>query len=236
MATPTPSRADGVRARLRSLRPRRETLLVAGALVVAELLVVAWYLALTGPVADPLSLLYPFVWMDAALLAVWRTPLPAANGPRRVVALGVVAVYGLVVAYVGGLVGPGLAFGGLDVPTSFRVATRLPPGYSPAVVYLGEYLQLSVTPYKLVGYAALSYLLYVTVLDVGSAVGGGRSAVAGLLGLFSCVSCTWPILAAVLTGAFGVGASTVAAFTPELWTSTVVFVATVVLLYWRPTR
>lgn len=220
---------------LHSLRPRRETLLVAGALVLAELLVVGWYVALAGPVGDLPALLYPFVWMDVALLAVWRTPLPRAGGRRRWIALSVVAVYGVALSYFGGLVGPGLAFGSLEVPASTRLALRLPPGYSPALVHLGEYVQLSVTPYKLVGYGALVYLLYATLLDVGSAVGGG-SALAGLLGLFSCVSCTWPILASVLTGAFGVGASAIGAFTPELWLSTVVFVVTVLLLYWRPTQ
>lgn len=207
---------------------------MAGALVVAECIVVGWYVALTGPVADPLSLLYPFVWMDVSLLAVWRTPLPEASRRRRGVALVVVAVYAAVLAYAGGLVGTGLAFSSLDVPASLRVVARLPPGYSPAVVYLGPYLQVSVTPYKLVGYGALSYLLYATLLGLSLGLRGGGSALAGVLGLFSCVSCTWPVVVAVVTGVFGVGAGAVVAFTPELWTSTAVFVVTVVLLYWRP--
>lgn len=219
----------------RSLRPRRATLLVAGALVLAEAIVVAWYVALTGA-GDVLVLLYPFVWMDAAVLAVWRTPRSAADAGRRTAALAVAAVYGVVLAAVGGLVGPGLAFGSLDVSQSLRLVTRLPPGYSPALVYLGEFLHLSVTPYKLVGYGALVYLLYARLLDLRLGLGGGESVLAGLLGLFSCVSCTWPLIAAVLTGALGVSTGAVTAFTPHLWLSTVVFVVTVVLLYWRPTH
>jgi len=213
-------------------RPRRETLLVAGALVLAEVIVLAWYVALVGA-DDLLALAWPFVWMDIGLLAVWRTTPPGAGRRRRRLAVAVAVVYGVVLAYVGGLVGPGIALGSLDVATSARLALRLPPGYSPALVYLGEYVQLSVTPYKLVGYGALSYLLYVTLLDLRL---GGRSLAGGLLGLFTCVSCTWPLVAGVLTGALGVAGSTVTAFTPELWTSTAVFVVTVVVLYWRPTR
>lgn len=219
---------------LATLLPRRETLLVAGALVLAELIVLAWYVSLVGPVVDLASLVYPFVWMDVALLAVWRTAAPPTAAGRRLPVVAVVAVYAVVLSYFGGLVGPGVALSGLDVPTSFRVATRLPPGYSPAVLYLGEYVHLSVTPYKLVGYGALSYLLYVTLVDLRLGLAGGTSAVGAVVGLFSCVSCTWPILAAVVTGSLGVGASTLAAFTPELWQSTAVFVVTVALLYWRP--
>ncbi len=219
---------------LDALRPRRETVLVAGALVLAEAIVLGWYLALVGA-EDVLALVYPFVWMDVALLAVWRTDPPRAERRRRWLALSGAGVYGVVLAYVGGLVGPGLAFGSLDVAGSFRVATRLPPGYSPALVYLGEHLQVTVPPYKFVGYGALVYLLYVTLIDLRLGSSGG-SALAGLLGLFSCVSCTWPVVAAVLSGTLGVSASTLTAFTPELWTSTAVFVVTVALLYWRPTH
>ncbi len=208
---------------------------MAGALVLAEAIALAWYLALVGA-EDVLALVYPFVWMDVALLAVWRTDPPGATRRRRRVALGVAGGYAVVLAYVGGLVGPGLAFGSLDVAGSLRVATRLPPGYSPAVVYLGEYLQVTLPPYKIVGYGALVYLLYVTVLDLRVGTGTGGSALAGLLGLFSCVSCTWPVVAAVASGTLGVSASTLTAFTPELWTSTLVFVVTVGLLYWRPTH
>lgn len=226
--------ATAQRVSLDAVRPRRQTLLVAGALVLAEAIVLAWYLALVGA-EDVLALVYPFVWMDVALLAVWRTDPPRVGRRRRWLALAVAGAYGVVLAYVGGVVGPGLAFGSLDVEGSLRVATRLPPGYSPALVYLGEYLQVTLSPYKIVGYGALVYLLYVTVLDLRLASSGG-SALAGVLGLFSCVSCTWPLVAAVLSGALGVSASTLTAFTPELWTSTVVFVVTVTLLYWQPTQ
>ena len=84
-------------------------------------------------------------------------------------------------------------------------------------------------PAYVVGYLALSYLLYVTVLDAaGSAVGG-------LLGLVSCVSCAWPVFATVASTVFG-GAGLLAASAAEVPydISTAVFLLTVALLYWRP--
>jgi cytochrome c biogenesis protein CcdA len=80
-----------------------------------------------------------------------------------------------------------------------------------------------------VGYAALAVLVYATALDVaGSAIGG-------VLGLFSCVSCTWPVLASLVGGVAG-GSSAVAsaALSGSYGLSTVIFVVTVGLLYWRP--
>ena len=88
---------------------------------------------------------------------------------------------------------------------------------------------MGVVPARRVGDLALSCLVYATVID---AVG---AAISGLLGLFACVSCTWPIVASVATGVVGGGsaAATVAlGFSYDL--STAVFLATVGLLYWRP--
>nr|WP_284013344.1 hypothetical protein [Halobaculum sp. DT92] len=84
-------------------------------------------------------------------------------------------------------------------------------------------------PAKLLGYAALAYLLYGTVVDATSA------GVAGLLGLFSCVSCSLPILVGAATAVVGGGGFVVAAvggigYGP----STLVFCVTVALLWWRP--
>ncbi|MFB6269783.1 MAG: ABC transporter ATP-binding protein, partial [Halobacterium sp.] len=64
-----------------------------------------------------------------------------------------------------------------------------------------------------------------------------KTGVAGLLGLLSCVSCTWPVAATLFTGAFG-GASAVAAAAQNepYAVSTVVFVSSVLLLVWRPTQ
>jgi hypothetical protein len=84
-------------------------------------------------------------------------------------------------------------------------------------------------PARVVGYLALAYLVYATVIDAAG------SAVSGVLGLLSCVSCSWPILASLLTGVFGSSSALVAAtFDLSYDVSTLVFVVTVALLYWRP--
>jgi hypothetical protein len=84
-------------------------------------------------------------------------------------------------------------------------------------------------PYKVVGYLALAYLVYDTVLDTAG------SAVSGVLGLVSCVSCTWPVVATLAAGIAGSGTAVAAAASEWSYTiGTLAFVVTVVLLRWRP--
>jgi hypothetical protein len=216
-----------IQRRLGGLPLRRETLLYGAALVNLELLVVFAYLALVQPtITRPLFYVYPFVWINVGLWAVWRTRLPDASGLRLWVARALGAGYFLLLGYVGGLYG---VSGG--VPVGLRVeVTALPPGWAPALIYGGELFQFALLPFKVVGYLALAYLVYATVLD---ATGG---ALGGLLGLFSCVSCTLPVVAGVLSGFVGgAGAVATAAYAQSYLLSTAVFVLTVGLLVWRPT-
>jgi hypothetical protein len=97
-------------------------------------------------------------------------------------------------------------------------------------LYSGGGLSVVLMPARVVGYLALAYLVYATVIDASGA------GVAGLLGLLSCVSCSWPVLAALVSGVAGSGsalAATTLGLSQDL--STVVFLLTVGLLYWRPT-
>jgi hypothetical protein len=113
--------------------------------------------------------------------------------------------------------------------TGARIAWELPPGWGPAVLYGGGLVRLALIPYKLAGYAALAYLVYATVLDTAG------SAVSGVVGLFSCVSCTWPIVGTVVSGIFGGTSAIAAVATSESYgLSTLVFVSAVGLLYYRP--
>ncbi|MFB6172912.1 MAG: hypothetical protein ABEJ23_10285 [Haloarculaceae archaeon] len=220
-------------ARVTDLRPERETLLWAAVVLNAELLVVLAYVALAGPAFRTLSplkvvafYLYPWIWLDVALLAVVRTRTPPASTRRRLGAAAVAAGYFLVLAYAGGLVGRS----GPAAPTGLRIAlASLPPGWSPALLYSGPLLTVALLPFKLLGYLALGYLVYVTVLDAAGSVVGG------VLGLFSCVSCTLPVIAGVLSGVVGGSTALVtAAYAQSYALSTVVFVLTVALLAWRP--
>ncbi len=212
------------------LRPAPATARWALILVNAELLVLwLWYLT-TQPQFNSLLgaryVLYPFVWINVGLWALVRTTPTPAPSRRRALA-GVLATgYFLVLASVGGLVGAGTHH-----TVAPSVALGTPPGFSPAVLYDGGLLKLTLIPYKLIGYLALAYLVYVTIIDAAG------SAITGVLGLFSCISCTWPIIAAAVTGTIGGGAAIAGAvYAGGYDLSVAIFVLTVGLLYWRPTR
>lgn len=213
------------RDNLARLRPERGTLLWGAVLVNAELIALLLYLAQPGVTPTAVRYyVYPFVWINVGLWALVRTDMPTANRRRRFAAGALAVAYFLVLAYAGGLVGPGLG----AAATGSRIAP-LPPGAGPAFVYGGESLRLVLFPYKVVGYVALTYLVYATVLDVS------RSALGGVLGLLSCVSCTWPVFTAVASGVVGSSSAVASAALAESYgLSTVVFVLTVGLLHWRP--
>jgi hypothetical protein len=216
---------------------------IAFAVLTGEVLVLGLYLVeTTGAVTDPLRLLYPFVWINAAAVGVWVTDVrtaadtPGSEGAstryRRLAGVVAVAYLG-VLAYVGGVVGPGYDLVSVAAAETaspgWYLSAGLPPGYGPAAVYEGALVTLVLVPYKLVGYAALAYLVYATVLDAAGA------AITGVLGLLSCVSCSWPVLAAIVSGVAGSGSAVAAAaYGESLALSTVVFVVTVALLAWRP--
>jgi hypothetical protein len=200
--------------------------LLYGAIVANTLVMLAVaYLLLTGITAtEPRYILYGLLWVFVGIVVLWKTdPAPTDDRTRRR-ALAVALGYFAVLAVAGGLLTlpeAGSAWGVRLVP--------LPPGWGPAPVLTTPYVVVGLIPARVVGYLALSYLVYATVID---AVG---SAVSGLLGLLSCVSCTWPVIASVATGVVGGGSAvaTVAlGFSYDL--STAVFLVTVALLYWRP--
>jgi hypothetical protein len=214
-------------ARLGGLRPSRETAIWWAVIVNTEVLLLLSYVLFTGPtITNPLFYLVPFVWINAALWGVFRVSPSPGSARQRYAALAVAGGYFLILGYFGGLYGLGSGSGaGLRV-----VFANVPPGWGPAVVYGGESLVFALLPFKVIGYATLAYLVYATVIDAASSVVGG------VLGLFSCVSCTFPVLAGLLSGFVGgSGALAGAAYGQSYLLSTVVFVVTVGLLVWRPT-
>lgn len=187
--------------------------------------VVLYYAFSTATLTEPRYVVYGLLWVNVGALAVHAAEPPAgADFRQRRRAIAIAAGYFGLLAVVGGLVGTGL---GADA-TGLRVAW-LTPGWGPALVYGGHTVAVVLMPAYVVGYLALAYLLYVTILEAaGSAVGG-------LLGLVSCVSCTWPVLATLGSTLFG-GAGFLATSATEVPydLSTAVFLLTVAILYWRP--
>jgi hypothetical protein len=209
----------------RDLAPDRGTLLTWAAVLNGELALVLLYFALSSSTpGDLLWLAYPFVWLNVAAWGVLRVGVPDASRRQWLAAGGVAVAYFLLLGGVGGL----YMFHGADLGA--RIAW-LSPGWGPAFIYSGSTVTVSLLPFKVGGYAALAYLVAVTVIDTA------RTGIAGLVGLLSCVSCTWPVVATLAAGLFG-SASTVVVFAESqpYALSTVVFVSSVLLLVWRPTR
>lgn len=201
-------------------RPR---VTVWAAILNAEIILMVWYYTLTPSIpTDLLSLAYPWMWINASIWAVSRVELTPTNNRTRNLALAVGVGYFVVLGYFGGLynfTGSGLGF---------RLA-MLPPGWGPVPIYSAETFTIALLPFKLVGFLVLAYLVSATVVDATSA------GLAGFVGLFSCVSCTWPLLATVFTGIFGTASAAATVVTGQPYgVSTVVFLASVGMLVWRP--
>ncbi|WP_372912467.1 hypothetical protein [Salinigranum sp.] len=204
----------------------RGLVLLAGTLVAVELLALGAYFSVSSySVLSPRYVLYPFVWLNVAVLAVLVADRPQVTGRRRLLASGVGVAYLLVLAWLDGTLGVGTGAGTVRV-------LWLPPGWGPALLYDGA-LRVALLPFKCVGYAVLAYLVYGLVADVASA---GAGVVGGAVGFFSCVSCTLPVAAAVLSGLVG-GSVGVVGATTGAWSydlSTLAYVVSVGLLTWRP--
>lgn len=202
-------------------RPDNRSLIKWAIVLNTEILLVLLYvLLLDGAATDPVLLAFPFVWLNVAgAVLLYVRPAPAPTRRRAAAALFALG-YALVLGYVGGVFGPGGQGAGL------RTVLAAPPGFAPSIVYSGATLSVVLTPWKVGGYLALSYLVYVTVVDASGGVAGG------VLGLFSCVSCVLPVIASVLGGFAGVGATLYqAALYQSYGLSTVVFLLSVGLLY-----
>ncbi|MFC7096668.1 DUF7546 family protein [Halobaculum marinum] len=219
------ARTIGVSAGPLDLTFTPRELQVAALVFNVELVAVLAYFALTNAsLSSPLFTLYGLVWVNVALVVFARYRPPVSDARTRRRAGGVAAGYALLLAVFGGVVG--VAPPGTTPGVSLAM---LPPGWGPALVVNVGVAAAVLMPAKVLGYAALAYLLYGTVADAASA------GVAGVLGLFSCVSCSLPILAGAATAVVGGGGFVVSAVAGLGYgPSTLVFVVTVALLWWRP--
>ena len=179
--------------------------------------------------------LYPFVWINLSILVFWNVGAPVVTRRQQIFAGSIAAGYFLILGFFGGLYSwaplfeqPAEHLRHLEQLGGFELAFDVPPGYGPALFYISPTLNLSISPYVLLGYLALAYLVYVTVLDAATA------ASSGLLGLFACIGCTWPILASLFGGAGGSTTLLASVYAQAYELSTIAFVLTVALLYWRP--
>ncbi len=205
---------------------RRRDVLVVLAVVLVQLCLLGLYFAVRSEQPAVLRYtLYPFVWINISLLAAIHVDVPAASRRHTLLAGTVAGLYFVLLLYLSGLVGVPSddllrTVGTLDVQSGSPGTERLH--------LVTEAFYLSVVPYRTIGLLVLSYLVYVTVLDISG------SLAAGALGLFSCVGCAFPILVSLSAGLFGSTAVATAVYGAQFDISTVVFVLAVGLLYWRP--
>jgi hypothetical protein len=194
-------------------------LVLWSAFVTAQVAAVAGYFVLTDAVARTAHhALIPIVWITLGAWVLVNTPVPDELPWYTAVVALVSGAYFVALLSLGGLVGfaasPGTAF----------TVTGASPGWGPILAYSGELVYLRIIPFQVVGYAALSYLVFVALTDTATSVVGAA------VGLVSCVGCTWALVAPALSvvGSAGLSAA-VQSYSYEL--STLVFVTAVVVLY-----
>ena len=192
---------------------------VSTAAVAAVMLVAAIMAYLNGTdaaITGLRSLAYPIIWITVSLAAAVWIGQTVQGRPRRWRGVAVGGGYTLMIAWLTGLLGS--TTGGFPL----RVHAA-PPGWGPIILYDSGLLRLSIVPFKLIAYLALGYVIYALV----AAHRGSIRAAA--LGVVSCVSCTGPLLVAVI-GAIGGTQATTAVATAGYDIATVALVATFGLL------
>lgn len=220
---------------------RRETLLLGALLVNTQLLLfLAYHVLSPNDITGLVPVAVPLVWITVGAWALVRTNVPAASQRQRTIGVAVAAAYFGLLGYFGGVWGPGV--NSIPVGIDFAVLSA-PPGWAPRlfvnlpvdginvlslqIPFQG--VRINLIPWQVVGYVALAYLVYAAVVDAAG------SAISGVLGLLSCISCTWPVIATIATSVLGgTGAIAGVVYDQSYLLSTVVFVVTVGLLYWRP--
>jgi hypothetical protein len=199
------------------LRFPARTVRLLGAAIAVEAVAMAAYLLVVDPqVVAVRYLVYPFVWMNVALVAVARTAPAGGSGRTRAVGGLVALSYLAVLSVTAGVVTESA------MAASARVVWALPPGWGPALLIHGGGLRAALLPYEAVGYATLGYLVYATVVEARGVLGGA-------VGLVSCVGCTVPVAAGVVGAVVGGGVA-VGATTWAYDLSTVAYVVAVALL------
>lgn len=194
----------------------RESLLAVVVLLGQILLLFAYLLSTDGTVLSVRHALYPFVWTT---LGVWLVLSLRAYGhaPERAgPALVAATVYLLVLGFIGGTVGLSSETSGLQVVPAL-------PGWGPIIVVGLSPVRLVLVPFEVIGYLSLSYGVYRAVATASS------GALAGLLGLFSCLGCSLGLAAAVASALSGTTVA-VQAGNSGYGVATAVFVLTVVFL------
>lgn len=216
---------------IETLLPGRRVLATAAVLLGIQAYLVFTYVSITNRDGGvDLFVLVPWIWINVSMWVFYRIDVSTISGNDRLVPGLIAGGYFAILLLVSGTVGLGTTFSESVPQTNLRlVLFEVPPGWTPTLIYAGEYIRLALRPPLLVGYAAIAYLLYATVARAG------RGVIGGIVGLFSCVGCMVPVVVSIIGAVTGGTAGylqpgNVAAIS-GYEVSTTVFLATIVILW-----
>lgn len=200
--------------------------MVGAAIILIEGLLVTGYLGLTSTgVTEPRYVVYPFIWINVSLLALYAASPSVGSSRHRLVGVAVAGGYYIVLLAVAGNV----ILGSFVSPyLNIMWAT---PGWGPVLNGAIPGVEIHLVPFEVIGYAGLSYLFYANVLDIS------RGLLSGILGVVTCVSCSMPLWGPLL-GLLGGSALGLTGFATAYAydIGTVLFLVTVGLLYYFQDR
>ncbi|WP_336326713.1 DUF7546 family protein [Halovenus sp. HT40] len=214
----------------RAYGPQLWTLVLINALIGIQLLLAVLYGAAFGTSLLSFHVfLIPFIWTTVSVIAVWYTD-SVSRGWKPTALAGAVAVgYLSLFLWLSGTVGfTPEQVEPITGDLGFGVEVGRSLGWGPILYYSGEWIGARIIPYQIIGYLALSYLVYVTVLDAT------RSASAGTLGLILCPGCAAAALVPAFGGIAGVSAALSFFLQYSYELATIMFVVAMGWLYYQP--
>lgn len=170
----------------------------------------------------------PFIWTTVSIWVIWHTRPAQARRLFQILAAVISFAYLLILLYLTGILGPSVQhLSQLTGPHGVGLTWGRSLGWSPVLIYTGEWITLTLVPYQTIGLIALSYLVYDALLDFA------RSAIGGIVGIAACPACVGPLFAPLLLGGSS-GSSLVlllGVYGYEI--ATVLFIIAVGILYYR---
>jgi len=183
----------------------------------------------TGETGHRITLfLIPFIWSTASVWVVWHTQPTPAQRRFRIFAAVVVAAYLLVLFYLSGLLQSSTPLmEQITGPNGIGITWGRSLGWSPVLMYTGEWIALTIVPYQAIGLAALAYLVYDALLELA------RSTIGGVIGAAACPACVGPVLAPLLAGGASGSSLVLAVGRYGYEIATVLFLVAITILYHR---
>ncbi len=183
----------------------------------------------TGDMGSRLTYFFiPFIWTTVSIWVIWHTRPAQARRLFQILAAVISFAYLLILLYLTGILGPSVQhLSQLTGPHGVGLTWGRSLGWSPVLIYTGEWITLTLVPYQTIGLIALSYLVYDALLDFA------RSAIGGIVGIAACPACVGPLFAPLLLGGSS-GSSLVlllGVYGYEI--ATVLFIIAVGILYYR---